>query len=60
MIKEYKTMKRVDFLERARKAGIETATVKDDSPRGVKTVPVWAVLVGDYVVIDNHFVLIEG
>lgn len=52
-------MKRVDLMERARKAGVETATVKDDSPRGVKTVPVWAVLVGDYVVIDNHFVLIE-
>lgn len=36
--------------------GSQTQTVKDSSPRGVKTVSTDDVAVGDFVVIDNEFV----
>ena len=48
-----------EFYKRATAANVTTATVKDDSPRGVKTVPIDTVMIGDFVVLDNEFVLIE-
>lgn len=38
--------------------GISTFSVKDNSPRGCKTVPASMVKVGDKVVIDNYFHLV--
>ena len=38
--------------------GISTFSVKDNSPRGCKTVPASMVKVGDKVVIDNYFNLV--
>ena len=38
--------------------GINTFSVKDNSPRGCKTVPASMVKVGDKVVIDNYFHLV--
>ena len=40
------------------RSGASTYSVKDDSPRGVKTVAAAAVKVGDMVIINNAFVLV--
>lgn len=39
------------FMEK----GVSTFSLKDDSPRGCKTVPVSEIKVGDEIVIDNYF-----
>lgn len=45
-------------IEEIRSAKVNTYSVKDDSPRGVKTVSAAAVKVGDMVVINGAFALV--
>ena len=45
-------------IEEIRSAEVNTYSVKDDSPRGFKTVSAAAVNVGDMVIIDNAFTLV--
>lgn len=41
--------------------GVSWFSVKDNSPRGVRSVPASLVRVGDLVVIDNYFYeVVEG
>ena len=45
-------------IEEIRSAEVNTYSVKDDSPRGFKTVSAAAINVGDMVIINNAFVLV--
>ena len=46
------TMAEVKAME---EYGINTMSLKDNSPRGVKTISTSQVKVGDKIVIDNYF-----
>ena len=53
--------KRVIKLSELVKGGCSWFSVKDNSPRGVRSVPVSLVRVGDWLVIDNYFhEVVEG
>lgn len=45
-------------LEELQNMNCDTHDVKDDSPRGVKAVPMEWVKRGDKVVLDNHFITV--
>lgn len=44
-----------EFRQYCQKNGIQSATVRDDSPRGCRTIAADDVLAGDFVLIDNHW-----
>lgn len=51
-------MTRTITIDELMEKGINTFSVKDDSPRGYKTVNKEEVKIGDKVVLDNYFTLV--
>ena len=51
-------MTRTITIDELTKKGVNTFSVKDDSPRGYRTINKENVKIGDKVVLDNYFTLV--
>lgn len=52
-------MHKTDFLNHCRETGVQTATLRDNSPRGCRTVYIDDINGGDVVLLDNHWITVD-
>ena len=45
-------------INELRKMNVSQWSIKDDSPRGCKTVSIHEIQIGDKILIDNYFTLV--